>query len=450
VLYEADSRLKEAGSGELDQRSVIYSELLRAVREAKGAAALQLGGTLIKAHAGAFPALIGESAASLSSLCAHDEVKVRLTALSALPIICVPTAPEESVGSSVEPLGAVLGLLVGVLLKPRSPHDSRTAHTALVQLLSAQAARVLIAASTLPPAATPAAPPSETQEAAPLAEDGRAEAAAAPSPPTLPGVLLDCLASKQKYFPEWLGQVTPKEAEPLKAVCAASLETTSAEARRSVLQALVAALDAALREPPDPSASTDGAADPAAALVRRSSEAGSTRPPSRVLFVGGLHPKVTNKPAISKEFSRFGVVEHVHLCSNHAAKPYAFASMAEQANAVAAYEAFMAGTYRPFNSPHTKLGFANGASSSGGTRPPPRRAKTLRALSMPSRSRRVARRGVRRVASRPKVARARRAASTTRRARARLMRRAIRRSTSTIDHRRRRSTLPLEGSSWGT
>ena len=77
VLYAADSRLKEAGAAGVEQRSAIYGDLLQAVRSVKEAAALQLGGTLIKAHAAAFPSLLGESAASLISLCTHDELKVR-------------------------------------------------------------------------------------------------------------------------------------------------------------------------------------------------------------------------------------------------------------------------------------------------------------------------------------------------------------------------------------
>ena len=306
ALYAAGDSVK---SGD----EAAFSVLLRGADGGSDVSVRQLAATLLKAHCAV---RLEAASAALIALCEDAELRVRLTAIGALPSLCTAAAGD---GAQLRrTTAAVLG--AALRLSAAQTKEGRLALTVTTTL-----------ARERPAAAVHAALELVDGGGAPAGLAGFLERA------TARGAFAQLGADERAQLDEALGAAVPRLAEG---------------AERDALSAVQRAL------------ATPAPAAPAAAAASPKKPAPALRAPSSSVYVGGLHgsqleggPRAAQE-ALSAELGKWGGVAKVTLklfAKNTTG--YGFVNFSSQKDAEAAVGAYVAGEYVPFDDPKIVLNF---------------------------------------------------------------------------------------------
>ncbi|KAL1523136.1 hypothetical protein AB1Y20_018091 [Prymnesium parvum] len=355
-LYAADVTLQMGPS------ETAYTTLLSGASPSAAVAARQLAATLLRKHSPGYARRTDESCAALLALCADAELKVRLTAISALPALLSPASSLDA--AAVHGTMRRVVAAMEALLLSKNALEARTVQGSLGELAAQHALPLLLAALEL--GLSPQAGGEE--EAAEGEPQGRRL-----WPPALGRYFrtnveqLELMIAAAAREPA--GGAAPSDAAALRGALGAEALRSIHPADVRVAERMVAALDVQEeRGQPAAAVAQQDASQPAERALPKAAAKKEERPPSRVLYVGGLPAAMTTSESLAKELSRWGEIDVIkpfskvgqgNRATSQQGRCFAFVSMKEQRDAEQAVAAFVAGQYRPFNDPHARLNFAD-------------------------------------------------------------------------------------------
>ena len=330
-LYAASTAL-----GVSAEDAEAYRAILSAAGAESDAAVRQFAATLLKQHAASFPALLSESSDRLLALCADTELKVRVTAIGALPTLC---GVALSLGRPAL-REMVLRVLTPLEELPEKPSiEVRTIQSALGELVDKHPRTALLALLKPPDSlgslegdATAAGGDGGTAGGGGEGggEGGSAEGGVAPPTSSvwrqgfaryarlnverIGGRLTEAAAGE----PEGGGEQA-SEVEELESALQVAEKGASREDDRRALQSLAQSLRAVEHQGAEAGAGGVGPeadapeATPPSMKSERAARGGETseKPPSHVLYMGGLAQDLASHALIVAELARWGEVETV-------------------------------------------------------------------------------------------------------------------------------------------